>query len=33
MGRYVATEMSAGTRAGDIWSGLEERVRAYKIVD
>ena len=33
MGRYVATELSGGKRAGDIWSGLEERVRAYKIVD
>jgi protoporphyrinogen oxidase len=33
MGRYVATQMSAGMRAADIWSGLEERVRAYKIVD
>lgn len=33
MGRYVATELAGGRRTGDIWSGLEERVRAYKIVD
>jgi len=33
MGRYVATELAGGRRAADIWSGLEERVRAYRIVD
>jgi protoporphyrinogen oxidase len=33
MGRYVATELAGGRRPADIWSGLEERVRAYRIVD
>jgi protoporphyrinogen oxidase len=33
MGRYVATELTGGTRPGDIWTGLEERVRSYRIVD
>lgn len=33
MGRYVATELAGGRRAADIWSGLEDRVRAYRIVD
>lgn len=33
MGRYIAAGMTAGTRPGDIWSGLEERVRSYRIID
>jgi protoporphyrinogen oxidase len=33
MGRYVATELAGGKRPADIWSGLEERVRSYRIVD
>jgi protoporphyrinogen oxidase len=33
MGRFIAAGMAAGTRPGDIWSGLEERVRSYRIID
>jgi protoporphyrinogen oxidase len=33
MGRYVATELAGGKRPADIWSGLEDRVRSYRIVD
>jgi len=33
MGRYVAQELEGGKRPADIWTGLEERVRAYRIVD
>jgi len=33
MGRFIAVGMAAGTRPGDIWSGLEERVRSYRIID
>jgi protoporphyrinogen oxidase len=33
MGRFIALELQQGRNPGEIWSGLEERVRAYKIVD
>jgi protoporphyrinogen oxidase len=33
MGRYIATEMEGGRSPREIWTGLEERVRSYKIVD
>jgi protoporphyrinogen oxidase len=33
MGRFVAEGLAGGTRAGDIWTGLEERVQSYRIVD
>jgi protoporphyrinogen oxidase len=33
MGRFLAGELQQGRTPGQIWSGLEERVRAYKIVD
>lgn len=33
MGRYIASELSAGAPPPAIWSGLEERVRSYRIID
>ena len=33
MGRFIATEMDRGQSPREIWAGLEERVRSYKIVD
>jgi protoporphyrinogen oxidase len=33
MGRFIASEMERGRTPREIWSGLEERVRSYKIVD
>ena len=33
MGRFIAAGMGAGTPPGEIWSGLEERVRSYRIID
>src|SRR5204862_5038381 len=33
MGRYVAGEMAQGRTPGQIWAGLEERVRTYRIID
>ncbi|PYQ15202.1 MAG: hypothetical protein DMF80_10260 [Acidobacteria bacterium] len=33
MGRFIAAGMAAGTSPGEIWSGLEERVRSYRIID
>ena len=33
MGRFIAGGMTAGTAPRDIWSGLEERVRSYRIID
>jgi protoporphyrinogen oxidase len=33
MGRFIASEMGEGRRAGQIWAGLEERVRTYRIID
>jgi protoporphyrinogen oxidase len=33
MGRFIARGMAAGTPPREIWSGLEERVRSYRIID
>ena len=33
MGRFIAGGMAAGTPPREIWSGLEERVRSYRIID
>jgi hypothetical protein len=33
MGRFIANGMAAGTPPSEIWSGLEERVRSYRIID
>ena len=33
MGRFIASGMAAGTPPREIWSGLEERVRSYRIID
>jgi protoporphyrinogen oxidase len=33
MGRFIADGLSGGRSPGDIWTGLEERVRSYRIVD
>jgi protoporphyrinogen oxidase len=33
MGRFIAAGMAAGTPPREIWSGLEERVRSYRIID
>lgn len=33
MGRFIAAEMERGRVPREIWAGLEERVRSYKIVD
>ncbi|MGH9884069.1 MAG: FAD-dependent oxidoreductase, partial [bacterium] len=33
MGRFIAGEMDAGRPPAQIWSGLEERVRSYRIID
>jgi protoporphyrinogen oxidase len=33
MGRFIAEGLAGGERPGDIWSALEARVRAYRIVD
>ncbi len=33
MGRFIASEMTAGKTAPAIWSGLEERVQSYRIID
>jgi protoporphyrinogen oxidase len=33
MGKYIAQQLEAGIATADIWSGLEQRVAAYRIVD
>ena len=33
MRRFIGTEMDRGRSPREIWAGLEERVRSYKIVD
>jgi protoporphyrinogen oxidase len=33
MGRYIASEMGEGRPPRQIWAGLEERVRTYRIID
>jgi protoporphyrinogen oxidase len=33
MGRFIASEMGEGRRPRQIWAGLEERVRTYRIID
>jgi hypothetical protein len=33
MGRFIATGVQEGRSPREIWSGLEERVGSYKIVD
>jgi protoporphyrinogen oxidase len=33
MGRFIAAGMAAGASPGEVWSGLEERVRSYRIID
>jgi protoporphyrinogen oxidase len=33
MGRFIAGELGRGRPPGDVWSGLEERVRTYRIID
>jgi protoporphyrinogen oxidase len=33
MGRFIATEMAEGRRPREVWAGLEERVRTYRIID
>jgi len=33
MGRFIARGMAEGTPPSEIWSGLEERVRSYRIID
>jgi protoporphyrinogen oxidase len=33
MGRYLASGLAAGRSPREVWAGLEERVRSYRIVD
>jgi len=33
MGRFIAGELAQGRTPGAVWSGLEERVRTYRIID
>jgi hypothetical protein len=33
MGRFIASEMSEGKTPPEIWAGLEDRVRSYRIID
>ena len=33
MGRFIASELALGRRPPEVWSGLEDRVRSYRIVD
>lgn len=33
MGRFIAQQLDLGRDAGEVWSGLEERVRSYRIID
>jgi protoporphyrinogen oxidase len=33
MGRFIASELALGRRPPEVWTGLEERVRSYRIVD
>jgi protoporphyrinogen oxidase len=33
MGRFIAGEMDQGRTPGQIWAGLEDRVRSYRIID
>jgi len=33
MGRFIANELALGRRPPEVWSGLEDRVRSYRIVD
>jgi protoporphyrinogen oxidase len=33
MGRFIATGLGEGQTPGEIWSGLEERVQSYRIID
>jgi protoporphyrinogen oxidase len=33
MGRFIASEMAEGRRPREVWAGLEERVRTYRIID
>jgi protoporphyrinogen oxidase len=33
MGRFIAGGMGEGLTPREIWSGLEERVRSYRIID
>jgi len=33
MGRFIASEMGEGRPPRQIWAGLEERVRTYRIID
>ncbi len=33
MGRFLAQGLAAGQPPGEVWAGLEERVRTYRIID
>jgi protoporphyrinogen oxidase len=33
MGRFIAGELEQGRTPGEVWLGLEERVRTYRIID
>jgi protoporphyrinogen oxidase len=33
MGRFIASEMAEGRKPREVWAGLEERVRTYRIID
>ena len=33
MGRFIASEMGEGRAPRQIWAGLEERVKMYRIID
>lgn len=33
MGRFIAAELELGRTPSEVWSGLEQRVRSYRIID
>jgi hypothetical protein len=33
MGRFLAQGLASGRQPGEVWEGLEERVRTYRIID
>ena len=33
MGRFIAAGLGEGRPPAEVWSGLEERVRSYRIID
>jgi len=33
MGRFIAGELEQGRTPAEVWSGLEARVRTYRIID